>query len=146
MLSARKPSQSFPISSSEPSSQWFTLSHNKSGLMQKSFDEQRKSLHVCSVKRKMFVYACKVNEIYLLFHFLTSVFDSCNNKLKAVVVAPRIRHILECDVVCSREECSESLFCISCNQNIMKNMETLISLNFLRQLMSALWFDECAPS
>lgn len=49
--SATEPSQSFPISSSEPSSQWLTLSHSKSGLIQNSFDVQRKSLHVCSAKK-----------------------------------------------------------------------------------------------
>lgn len=42
------PSHNVPMASSLPSSQWFTLSHNKSGLIQNSFIAQRKSLHVCS--------------------------------------------------------------------------------------------------
>jgi hypothetical protein len=65
-------------------------------------------------KKKRFVYACKVNEICLLSHFLTSVFDSCYNKLKAIVIAPRIGHVLESDVVGTGEECAETLFGISC--------------------------------
>lgn len=47
-------SQTVPKVSSEPSSQWFTVSHNKSGWMQNSLERQRKSLHECSFSWEIF--------------------------------------------------------------------------------------------
>lgn len=44
----RLPSHKTPKASSDPSSQWFTLSHRRSGWMQNSFEAHRKSLQECS--------------------------------------------------------------------------------------------------
>lgn len=43
------PGHNVPRASSEPSSQWFTESHSRSGWIQNSFVEQRKSLQECSI-------------------------------------------------------------------------------------------------
>lgn len=79
------PSHNVPIASSDPSSQWFTLSHSKSGLMQNSFVTQRKSLHECSVECE----ACRKkwkNKKKRKLMIETYKFSACSSKARLIFI------------------------------------------------------------
>lgn len=141
-------------SSSEPSPQWLTLSHTRSGLMQNSLEMQWNSLHVCSAwndKQKTFRYIelwrpRNVLHVFSL-EFLTDVMTNLNplasvphpsvtylsvTKFVCVVIVPTDCFVFRHD----RSVCRRKWWECKCNRNRAELIQLKYTLRIFQILSS----------